>query len=219
MKSFRPALFSFVCIFAIQYSAAQSGAWLSHSHDAQHSGVSSVASQSLSKIHWQTPVDLAPPSGEIFIHYGSPLVTAANTVIVPVKTGTNSFRVEAHDGATGTKLWQIGTGYTAPSTGFLSGLGPTISGNRLFIPDSGGRILVRKDPDQATAAVSRLYFYGAKNYQAAPLTYQQNIQISTPLTTDAKGTLFFGFLANGTTPIGLQSGLARIAADGTGTWV
>jgi hypothetical protein len=55
--------------------AAQIGAWQTHSHDEQHTGTSSVASQPLTKIHWHTPVDLAPPQGEIFIHYGSPLVT------------------------------------------------------------------------------------------------------------------------------------------------
>ena len=54
---------------------------------------------------------------------------------------------------------------------------------------------------------------------ANPTVYQQNVQINTPLTTDANGNLYFGFLALGPTPIGLQSGLARIAADGTGTWV
>ena len=63
----------------------------------------------MSKIHWQVPVDLDPPQGEIFIHCGSPLVTAANTVIVPVKTGENSFRVEAHNGATGARLWVLNT--------------------------------------------------------------------------------------------------------------
>jgi hypothetical protein len=45
------------------------------------------------------------------------------------------------------------------------------------------------------------------------------VQINTALTTDANGNIFFGFLVLGSTPIGLQSGLARIAPDGTGTWV
>src|SRR5262249_26272049 len=70
-------------------ASAQSGAWLTHSHDEQHTSLSEVQSQSLTKIHWKTPVDLFPPQGEIFIHYGSPLVTASNTAIVPVKTGSN----------------------------------------------------------------------------------------------------------------------------------
>jgi hypothetical protein len=51
-------------------AAAQSEAWPTHAHDAQHSGVSSIASQPLHKIHWKTPVDLAVPPGEIFVHYG-----------------------------------------------------------------------------------------------------------------------------------------------------
>src|SRR5208282_1505643 len=99
----------------------------------------------------------------ILIHYGSPLVTAANTVIVPVKTGTNSFRVEAHSSATGKKIWTHLTGYQAPSAGFVPGMGPTISGNQLFIPDLAGRVLVRQNPDQKTGKVSHLYFYGLKN--------------------------------------------------------
>jgi hypothetical protein len=71
------------------------------SHDEQHSALSTVQSQALDTMHWHVPVDLRPPYGEILIHCGSPLVTAAKTVIVPVKTGSNSFRVEAHNGATG----------------------------------------------------------------------------------------------------------------------
>ena len=95
-------------------AGAQTGAWLTHSHDEQHTALSTVQSQPLSSIHWKTPVDLFPPQGEIFIHYGSPLVTAANTVIVPVKTGNNSFRVQAMNGATGKKIWQLNTGWQAP---------------------------------------------------------------------------------------------------------
>ena len=201
------------------HAAAQTGAWLTHSHDEQHTALSTVQSQPFSKIHWHTPVDLFPPGGTIFIHYGSPLVTAANTVIVPVKTGTNSFRVEAHNGATGKRLWTQNTGYQAPGASFVPGMGPTISGNQLFVPDIAGRVLVRQNPDLAKGSVTRLYFYGAKNYRKNPTAYKQNVQIDTPLTTDAAGNLYFGFLVLGPTPLNLQSGVARIAPNGTGTWV
>jgi hypothetical protein len=45
------------------------------------------------------------------------------------------------------------------------------------------------------------------------------VRICTPITCDGSGNLYFGFRATGTLPISLQSGLARIAANGTGTWV
>jgi hypothetical protein len=202
----------------ITNSVAQAGAWLTHSHDEQHTGVSSVASQSMNKIHWHVPVDLAPPQGEIFIHYGSPLVTSANTVIVPVKT-TTGFRVEGYNGATGKKMWMQATKYQVPSATFLPAIGPTLSNNRLLVPDYAGRVIVRQTPDQTRGAVSRLVFYGKNNYAKDPVTYQQNVLINTPLTTDAAGNLYFGFLVAGPTQIGLQSGLARIAADGTGKWI
>jgi hypothetical protein len=209
---------SLMLVFSASYCAAQSPAWPTHSHDEQHTGVSSVQSQPLSKIHWKTPVDLAVPAGEIFIHYGSPLVTARNTVIVPLKIGTDSFRIVAHNGATGNILWKHSTSYQAPFANFLPGIGPTLFQNRLFIPDSAGRVMVRRSPDLATGLVSELYFYGQKNFQADPTAYKQGVQINTPLTVDAHGNLFFGFLAVGPTPISLQSGLARIAADGTAIW-
>jgi hypothetical protein len=165
-----------------------------------------VASQKLAKIHWQVPVDLAPPEGEILIHYGSPLVTAKNTVIVPVKTGATSFRVQAHDGTTGNKLWTLNTAYQPPFAGFMPGLGPTLSHHHLFVPDTAGGILVRANPDKAKGNITHLYFYGLENYVAHPQVYQQAVKISTPLTADAEGNLYFGFTVIGITPIGLRSG-------------
>ena len=139
----------------------QSGEWSTHAHDAQHTGVSPVASQSLAKIHWQVPVDLVPPEGEeILIHYGSPVITAKNTVIVPVKTDTSSFRVQAHDGTTGKKLWTLNTAYQPPFAGFMPGLGTALSHHHLFVPDIAGGILVRANPDNPTGKISHLYFYG-----------------------------------------------------------
>ncbi|MGB9234651.1 MAG: hypothetical protein WCC04_09570, partial [Terriglobales bacterium] len=116
-------------------------------------------------------------------------------------------------------LWMQATGYQAPGADFVPGMGPTISGSQLFVPDIAGRVLVRQNPDQTTGAVSHLYFYGLKNYNHDPTAYKQNVQIDTPLSADANGNVFFGFLALGSTPVNLQSGLARIASNGVGTWV
>lgn len=210
-----------VAVFALAArSYGQTGGWPTHSHDAQHTGISSVAAQAFTKIHWHTPVDLDVPTGEILVHYGSPLVTPANTVIIPIKSGTDNFKIGARNGATGAHLWSLATAYTAPSNvSFLPGIGPTLAGGQLYVPDSAGRVLVRQTPDSATGKTSHLIFYGTANYNAAPTVYQQNVQINTPVTTDAAGNLYFGFLALGSTPINLVSGLARIAPDGTGIWV
>ena len=211
-----------VVIASAGFLCAQNDAspsWPNYAHDPQHSAVSTVAAQPLIKIHWSTPVDLHPPSGEILIHYGSPLITSANTVIVPVKTGTNSFRIEAHNGTDGTLLWTQSTNYHAPSASFLPSFSPVLSHNRLFIPAAGGVILVRENPDQLTGKTFRLVFYGLKNYNADPKTYAANVEINTPITTDSKGDIYFGFLVLGSTPVNLQSGLARISATEVGSWV
>jgi len=195
--------------------------WPSHAHDAQHTSISAVGAQPFDSIHWTTPVDLHPitESGEILIHYGSPLITPANTVIVPVKTGKNSFRVEAHNGSDGSLLWIQETSYKVPFAFFTPSFSPVLRGNKLYIPGPGGTVLVRENPDQATGAVTRLVFYGGENFSADPKAYTENVQINTPITADAAGNIYFGFLVMGPTPIELQSGLARIGPDGKGTWV
>ena len=199
---------------------AHATGWLSASHDPQHTGISSVASQPLHRIRWSTPVDLQPPLGNILIHYGSPLVTAENTVILPVKTGDDSFRIEARDGEDGSLLWKMATDYSLPpNPGFQLSLGPVISKNRVIVPAGGGSVIVRNKPDEKKGARKRLVFYGIDNYNAFPTVYQASVKINTPITADANGNLFFGFVVLGFTPINLQSGIARIAADGTGSWV
>ena len=102
-------------------------------------------------------MDLAPPEGEMLIHYSSLVITAKNTVIVPVKTGTSSFRVQAHDGKTGQKLWTLGTAYQPPFAGFMPGLGVTLSQHHhLFVPDVAGGILMRANPDNAKGKISHV---------------------------------------------------------------
>ena len=224
------AVVGIVSLFSLPTSAQEPGGsaasghplgWASHAHDSQHTAISSVAAQSLNTIHWTTPVDLHPvkSSGEILIHYGSPLVTPANTVVVPVKTGKNGFRAEAHDGSDGSLLWTQDSAYQAPSAIFTPSFSPVLHGNKLFIPDAGGTVLVRESPDQAGGKVTRLVFYGAQNFDQDPRAYSENVQINTPITADANGNIYFGFLVIGPTPIELQSGLAKITPAGTGSWI
>ncbi|MGH7728064.1 MAG: hypothetical protein ACREM2_04635 [Vulcanimicrobiaceae bacterium] len=182
-----------------------------------------VAVQSLSHVHWQTPVDLAPTytKGALLAHYGSPLFTAANTVIVPVKTGvTGDFRIEAHAGASGGLLWQAPSDYILPPHDWLPSFGPALTPQgRLYFPGSGGKLFYRDAPDSAQGTVQTVVFFGQSAYLAAKSSYDANVMIDTPLTTDAAGNVYFGFLVTGSTPLALQSGMARISPAGAGTWV
>jgi hypothetical protein len=87
------------------------------------------------------------------------------------------------------------------------------------MPAAGGTVLVRDTPDQVTGKLSRLVFYGSANFDGNRQIYSDNVEINTPITADSAGNLYFGFLVLGSTPIGLQSGLARISATGQGWYV
>ena len=199
-------------------------AWWGYARDAQHSATGAVATQSLSRIEWSTPLDLAPqyqPSGALLIHYGSPVITTSNTVIVPVKTGAaGGFRFEARTGANGALVWSASSDYVLPAHNWTPSYNLALTrSNRLYAPGAGGKLLWRDNPDVATGTMQTAVFYGAAAYAAAPATYDAQIFINTPLTTDTAGNVFFGFIATGSTPAGMTSGIARIGADGAGRWV
>jgi hypothetical protein len=207
---------------AAKTPAAPVQGWTTQSHDPQHTGVSSFKAQSMRAIHWRTPVDLQPQltEGELFTHYGSPLVTLQNTVIVPVKTGQfDGFKVEARSGKDGSLKWTLSSDYSVNSSLFLPSFGPAISNGRVVMPAAGGTILIRDQADAANGKVTRAAFYGLKAFNADSATFAANVKINTPVTADAQGNLYFGFIVSGPTPIPLQSGLARIGADGSGSWI
>ncbi len=207
--------------------------WTNFAKNGHHTAQSATASQPLNTIHWQTPVDLhphygsdavLPPGGgsELLIHFGSPLITAANTVIVPVKTGTEEgFRVEAHNATNGTVMWTSPSDYKLPPNyDWTPEYGAVLSAQRVYFPGAGGTILYRDEPDAAKGAGGRLAFYGLSNYQANSSGFDKSVYINTPLTTDHSGNVYFGFLVSGSSPLsGLTSGIARVRADGQGTWV
>lgn len=198
--------------------------WSGYGHDPQHTGNSSFASQPLARIRWQTPVDLSPQfsGNDLLIHYGSPLATAANTVIVPVKTGSSDgFRVDARNGSDGSLKWTMSTDYTLPPHNWTPSFSPVLSRrNRLYFPGAGGTVYFREQPDSATGATGQIAFYGGANYLANPAAYNSTVMINTPLTSDRYGNIFFGFQVTGSNPIGLQSGIARISYNGAAmSWV
>jgi hypothetical protein len=183
-----------------------------------------VAGQSLSAIHWETPVDSAPQysGNDLLIHYGSPVITADNTVIVPEKNESlGGFDVKGFDGATGAMRWTQTEGEEfvppphdwTPSYGVA--LAPLAGGPRLYFPGAGGTVLFRDSPDSDGAvAAGRVAFYGNANYSANPSAYA-GIEISSPLTADSQGNLYFTYRVSASNPLGLQGGIARIGADGS----
>src|SRR5262249_37442460 len=85
----------------------------------------------------------------------------------------------------------------------------------------GGTVLFTDASDAAgpnPPSTTRLAFFGISNYNANPSAYNSTVFINTPITTDTSGNIFFGFLVTGPNPLGLTSGIARIGADGTGSY-
>ncbi len=198
-------------------------AWWTFGRDAQHSSVGAIAAQDLNRVLWTTPVDLMPQytGTALYIHYGSPVITSHNTVLTGVKTGpANGFRIEARSGATGALLWSALTDYVLPLRTWTPSCNLTLTvANRVYAPAAGGRLLYRDDVDSAGGTIQTAVFYGAAAYNADPATYDANVVINTPLVSDAAGNVYFGFNVLGATPAGLSGGIARLAADGSGTWV
>jgi hypothetical protein len=201
---------------------AQFQPWPGFGNGPQHTALSPAKSQPLTQIRWQTPVDLRPQysGAELLIHYGSPLVTSLNTVIVPVKTGaTGGFRVDAHAGGDGSLKWSLPSDYILPAHDWTPAFGATLTpAGRLYFPGAGGTVYFRDAPDSAAGAEGQTAFYGLANYTADRQAYNANVTINTPLTADSAGNIYFGFLVTGATPVPLSSGIARIGADGAATW-
>jgi hypothetical protein len=218
MRSFAIILLASACALRTQSLATP---WSGYGHDPQHSGVSANAAQPLNRIKWSTPVDtvLQNTSGPLYIHYGTPIVTAANTVLVPQRTSSNNtYQINAFSG--GTPLYTLSTDYTPPPHDWIPSYGAALAlGIKYYYPGAGGTVYYRTSPDSATGMIGQLAFYGLSSYRANPAAFNSTVMISTPITADRYGNIYFGFLVTGANPAGLSSGLARISATGAGSWV
>ncbi|MBI5278610.1 MAG: hypothetical protein HY854_19410 [Burkholderiales bacterium] len=199
-------------------------AWPGFGRDAQHTALSAIATQDLNRITWSTPVDDAPQyttSGTLLIHYGSPVISPHNTVVYPVRTPTDAFRIEARSGANGALWWSAMSDYVMPPHNWVPSFNMVLTtSGRLYAPGAGGKVLMRETVEGAAPpAFQPLVFFGAAAYNANPAAFNTTVFINTPIVADAAGNVFFGFQVTGTNPAGLEGGIARIGTDGQGRWV
>lgn len=221
MRTFR---FPAVCLFFFA-QAAHAQAVTTFAGNPQHTAIYEPAAQDLNRIRWSTAIDLAP-NPNVFAHYGAPLLTAANTVIVPVKNG-GAFLINAFTASSGAALYSQTTDYILPTYSWVPVYQPVVAtgalGTRLYYATAGGTVSYIDNIDTAGVKTPvRLAFYGLANYQANTAGFNSTVFVNTPITADASGNIFFGFRVQGTapTPLGTtQSGFARIDPNGSATYV
>ena len=185
-------------------------------------------SQVPSTIRWSIPVDQDPQysGSELLIHYGSPVITQWNNILVPVKLAAQGgFQVSALRASTGKMIWSFKTDYVLPPHNWTPPMGITLipGGTEVAIPGAGGTVWVRNQPDGQQGFVKRLAFYGSTNYNQDPQSFNSAIQICTPITSDEDGDLYFGYLSSGAPlygyPNGIPSGVARVTLADKGSFV
>ena len=192
----------------------------------QHTAVYTPAAQDLNTIRWSTPIDLN--TGGVPAHYGAPLLTAANTIVVPVKTATDGFRLNVFDAADGTAKYSLTTDYILPTRSWIPAYQPALAisslGTRLYYAGAGGTVYFIADPDslQHGAPVRQVFYTSLANYLANAAAFNARVFVNTPLTADSQGNVFFGFRVQGTAPSPLnttQSGFVRLDPNGHTTYV
>src|SRR6266404_2864324 len=194
--------------------------------NAQHTATYQPTVPTLNRIRWSATIDFNNSGAGA--HYGAPLVTAANTVLAPVKITGDGFRVDAFDGASGAVKYSLATDYVLPAHNWIPVYNPCLTtgafGTRLYYTGPGGTVYHIDNPDSAAHGppVQEVFYATLANYFSNAAAYNASIFINTPLTPDSSGNVFFGFRVEGSAPAPLsttQSGFARIDPAGNGTYI
>lgn len=224
-----PLLLSGLLVAGVASAQTGSPVWSSYARSFAHRANAPAPTQPLNRVLWKTPVDRNRQyvgGGVLLIHYGSPVITHNNVIVVPVKTGPNDgWLVEGRNGSTGSLIYQMSTDYSVPASDWVTSFGPALSPDgRLYVPAAGGTVL-RRDNAEGAGTNVRVAFYGGTVFSGDRTNLTTNVKITTPLTIDAVGNVYFGFRTYGTspdrTPIGsakLISGIAKIGTNGVNTW-
>jgi hypothetical protein len=214
-------------IFAVGLVWKARGQSATFAGDAQHTSLYGAPAQSLNQLHWSTSINLSN-AGD-FAHYGAPLITASNTVLLPVKRSSTGFQVSVFEGATGRLKYTLATDYILPNySTWVPVYQPAIavpqSGPRLYYPGAGGTVYYIENPDSDTPSppVHQCFYTNLAGYLANITNFNIRVFINTPLTADTNGVVFFGFRVQGSAPAPLsttQSGFVRLAPDGSAKYI
>ena len=225
-KSIRVILLWFVILVTALRASAQSPTF---GADAQHTGVYTVPAQPLNRIRWTTNINFDNAGGAA--HYGAPLITLSNTVLVPARI-TNGFQVTAFEGATGRAKYTLSTDYIRPplpTNAWLIVYQPVIalplSGSRLYYPGAGGTVyyIENLDSDSPSVPVQQCFYTNLAGYNSNKTAFNNSVFINTPITAATNGAVYFGFRGSTTIappPISsTNSGFARLDPAGNGNFV
>ncbi len=210
---------------------ALSGGWRANAQPAsfagnvQHTALYGAPAQRLNTLRWRTTINLTNTGAAA--HYGAPLITPANTVLVPVKTATG-FQVSAFEGATGRLKYTLTNDYILPTHNWIPVYQPALatlpSGAGLYYAGAGGTVNYIQDVDSDTPGVpARQCFYtNLAAYGSNASAFNNTVFINTALTVNSNGVVFFGFRVQQTAPGPLNTtngGFARIDPAGNATYV
>jgi len=213
------------CAFGLLPTGAHAQS-LTFGGNAQHTSSYAPPAQNLNTIKWTTNIDFNNTGA--LVHYGSPLVTASNTVLASVKTATDGFEVDAFNGANGAEKYKLETDYILPDHNWIPSYSPCIAtgsfGTRMYYAGAGGTIWHINNPDSDTpgSPVREVFYTSLAGYNANAGAYNSTVFVNTPITADSSGNIYFGFRVQNTAPAPLsttQSGFARIDTSGHGTFV
>jgi len=160
--------------------------------NVQHTADYSATAQNLNAVHWTTSIDQNNTGG--FAHYGAPLITPANTIFVPVKTGaTGGFEINVFNAASGGAIYSLTTDYTQPSHNWILPYQPvlaTSSETRLYYPGNGGTIYYIDNVDSAShgAPVQQVFYTTLARRRATSLHWCVCSSRLSPLRIDCLPT-------------------------------
>jgi hypothetical protein len=221
MRSFCLA-FGLILSMSTGTASAAAPAWAGYAGNAQHTAQAPARARPLLHVHWTAALDKAPQANGAtsLAHYASPMFTAGGTLLLAVKEApVNGWHVHAREFGFGI-LWRMTTDYILPPHDWAPAFPMAITPqNTVYAAAAGGTVMRRESADAADGRRTRMAFYDIAEFWANTAAMTQSVMIDTPITADAAGNVYFGFVVTGTNPAGLSSGIARISASGQGSWI